>query len=110
MSDPIKVGDEPVLLSSKTRSIVVASSNRVESTKFCDKNKTDYIIHDDGLQHYSLNEDYEFIIINKNMRDNNFCFHVGQTESHNFFTKNLILYLVTIKAWKALVFTQRLKG
>lgn len=87
MSDPIKVGDEPVLLSSKTRSIVVASSNRVESTKFCDKNKTDYIIHDDGLQHYSLNRDYEFIIINKNMRDNNFLLPCGPNREPQFFHK-----------------------
>ena len=54
-----------MLLSSETNSIVVASSNRVESTKFCDEHETDYIIHDDGLQHYSLNRDYEFIIMNK---------------------------------------------
>ena len=87
ISDPAKVGDESVLLSSKTRSMIVASSNRVESTKYCDKNKTDFIIHDDGLQHYSLNRDHEFIIINKNMRDNKFLLPCGPNREPKFFHK-----------------------
>ena len=87
ISDPTQVGDESVLLSSKTRSMIVASSNRVESTKYCDENKTDFIIHDDGLQHYSLNRDYEFIIINKNMRDNKFLLPCGPNREPKFFHK-----------------------
>ena len=63
LSNPNEVGDEAVLLSNKTQSTVVSSSNRVESTKFCDTNQVDFIIHDDGLQHYSLNRQYELSLI-----------------------------------------------
>ena len=71
LSNPNEVGDEAVLLSNKTQSTIVSSSNRIESTKFCDTCEADFIIHDDGLQHYSLNRQYEFIIENTNKRDNN---------------------------------------
>ena len=67
LSNPNEVGDEAVLLSNKTKSTVVSSSNRVESTKFMIQVKVDFIIHDDGL-HYSLNRQYEFIIENTNKR------------------------------------------
>jgi len=88
LSNPNEVGDEAVLLSNKTQSMVVSSSNRVESTKFCDTNQVDFIIHDDGLQHYSLNRQYEFIIENTNKRDNNFLLPCGPFREPKFFHKN----------------------
>ena len=88
LSNPNEVGDEAVLLSDKTQSMVVSSSNRVESTKFCDTNQVDFIIHDDGLQHYSLNRQYEFIIENTNMRDNYFLLPCGPLREPKFFHKN----------------------
>ena len=88
LSNPNEVGDEAVLLSNKTQSTVVSSSNRVESTKFCDTSEVDFIIHDDGLQHYSLNRQYEFIIENTNKRDNNFLLPCGPFREPKFFHKN----------------------
>ena len=88
LSNPNEVGDEAVLLRNKTKSIIVSSSNRVESTKFCDSSEVDFIIHDDGLQHYSLNRQYEFIIENTNQRDNNFLLPCGPFREPKFFHKN----------------------
>ncbi len=56
------VGDEAILLYEKTSSTVISSNNRVDSTKYLKEDKYDYIIHDDGLQHYSLERKYEFIL------------------------------------------------
>ena len=88
LSNPNEVGDEAVLLSNKTQSMVVSSSNRVESTKFCDTSEVDFIIHDDGLQHYSLNRQYEFIIENTNQRNNNFLLPCGPFREPKYFHKN----------------------
>ena len=57
-----EVGDEALLLHSKTKAVVVSSDNRVNSTKLLENKDLDYIIHDDGLQHYQLNRNYEFIV------------------------------------------------
>jgi len=56
------VGDESILLYEKTSLTVISSNNRVMSTKYLNDSKYDYIIHDDGLQHYSLDRQYEFIL------------------------------------------------
>ena len=88
LSNPNEVGDEAVLLSNKTQSTIVSSSNRIESTKFCDTCEADFIIHDDGLQHYSLNRQHEFIIENTNQRDNNFLLPCGPFREPKFFHKN----------------------
>ena len=40
LSNPNEVGDEAVLLSNKTQSIIVSSSNRIESTKFSDTSRS----------------------------------------------------------------------
>jgi len=58
-----EVGDEALLLHSKTEAVVVSSDNRVNSTKFLDNKNLDYIIHDDGLQHYRLHRDIEIAVI-----------------------------------------------
>ena len=56
------VGDESILLFEKTLSTVISSNNRVRSTRYLEDYKYDYIIHDDGLQHYRLERQYEFIL------------------------------------------------
>ncbi len=61
-SKPELVGDESILLYEKTSLTVISSNNRVKSTKYLNDDKYDYIIHDDGLQHYSLDREYEFIL------------------------------------------------
>ena len=61
-SKPELVGDESILLYEKTSLTIISSNNRVKSTKYLNDDKYDYIIHDDGLQHYSLDREYEFIL------------------------------------------------
>ena len=72
------VGDEAILLYEKTSSTVISSNNRVRSTKYLDDNKYDFIIHDDGLQHYRLDRMYEFILIKHNSdKKNNYLLPCG---------------------------------
>ena len=62
-SDPKIVGDEAILLFEKTNAITVSCGNRVHATKLLlDTFNVDVVIHDDGIQHYSLNRDYEIIL------------------------------------------------
>ena len=110
LSNPNEVGDEAVLLSNKTKSTVVSSSNRVESTKFCDTSEVDFIIHDDGLQHYSLNRQYEFIIENTNKRDNNFLLPCGPFREPKFFHKNADFILSNYTGCEYPGFYSRISG
>ena len=110
LSNPSEVGDEAVLLRNKTQSTVVSSSNRVESTKFCDTSEVDFIIHDDGLQHYSLDRQYEFIIENTNMRDNNFLLPCGPFREPKFFHKNADFILSNYTGTEYPGFYSRISG
>jgi len=66
-SDPTQVGDEAVLIAKKTNCEVVSCGNRVEATKFITQKRAfDVLLHDDGIQHYKLDRDYEIILINNN--------------------------------------------
>ena len=63
-SSPLVVGDEAVLLFEKTSAKIVSCGNRVEATKLLlDAFDVNVIIHDDGIQHYSLDRDYEIILV-----------------------------------------------
>ncbi len=63
-SDPREVGDEPVLLASRTACPVVVDPDRVSATGYL---LTHYdcnvIISDDGLQHYALSRDIEIAVV-----------------------------------------------
>jgi tetraacyldisaccharide 4'-kinase len=84
-----KVGDEALLLKKSTSAEIVSSDNRIKSTKYIDNKKFDYIIHDDGLQHYKMNRDYEFIITKFNQDHNNFLLPCGPLrEPKAFHSKN----------------------
>jgi len=72
-----QVGDEALLLKKSTSAEIVSSNNRIKSTKYIDNKKFDYIIHDDGLQHYKMNRNYEFIITKFNQYHNNFLLPCG---------------------------------
>ena len=108
-SFPQKVGDEAVLIHSKINSIVVSGKNRVKSSMHCDQYDLDYIIHDDGLQHYSLNRNHQLIIINNNFRGNNFVLLVDLIESLNFFIIKKTIFLVTIEKISTLGSIQKLQ-
>ena len=55
------------LLYEKTSAKIVSCGNRVEATRLLlNTFKVDVVIHDDGIQHYALDRDYEIILIDNN--------------------------------------------
>jgi len=62
-SDPAVVGDEPVLLATRTTCPVFVDKNRARAAKMLVAGGADLIIADDGLQHYRLDRSYEICII-----------------------------------------------
>ncbi len=63
-SDPALMGDEPVLIAQRTRAPVAISPNRRESIELLlSQFELDLIITDDGLQHYALQRDWEWVIV-----------------------------------------------
>lgn len=78
-SDPMLVGDEAVLLATKTNVSVMAGPNRVISAKkLISDYHCDVIVSDDGLQHYALARDIEIAVIDSSRRlGNGFCLPAG---------------------------------
>lgn len=62
-SDPAVVGDEPVLIASRTGYPVVVDANRCRAAEMLQEDGADLIIADDGLQHYRLERNYEICVI-----------------------------------------------
>ena len=63
-SDPILVGDEPVLIALKSGVPVCVGPDRVASAqKLINEFNCDVIISDDGLAHYALARDEEIVVI-----------------------------------------------
>ena len=62
-SDPLVVGDEPVLLAQRTACPVVVDANRARAAQMLVEDGVDVIIADDGLQHYRLERTYEICVI-----------------------------------------------
>lgn len=62
-SDPVQVGDEPVMLATLTRCPVVAGPNRVESAqRLITDHACDVILSDDGFQHLKLARDIDILV------------------------------------------------
>jgi tetraacyldisaccharide 4'-kinase len=78
-SDPAIVGDEAILLASKTQCPVVVSPKRAEGIKLLlQNNQCDVILADDGLQHHAIQKDIEIIIIDGERKlGNGFCLPAG---------------------------------
>jgi tetraacyldisaccharide 4'-kinase len=62
-SDPALVGDEPVLIASRTQAIVVAGPDRVADAKRAIELGAQFLLSDDGLQHYHLERDLELVVL-----------------------------------------------
>jgi tetraacyldisaccharide 4'-kinase len=62
-SDPAEVGDEAVLLASRTGAIVVAGPDRVAAAQRAIEHGAEIVLSDDGLQHYRLARDREIVVI-----------------------------------------------
>jgi tetraacyldisaccharide 4'-kinase len=62
-SAPQEVGDEAVLLASRTAAIVVAGPDRVAAARRAIELGAQIVLSDDGLQHYRLARDREIVVI-----------------------------------------------
>jgi tetraacyldisaccharide 4'-kinase len=62
-SDPLEVGDEPVLIAQRTDCPVVVDADRARAAEMLVAEGVDVIIADDGLQHYRLERTYEICVI-----------------------------------------------
>lgn len=78
-SDPVIVGDEPVLIARRTNCPMAVGPDRVEAARQLIKyHNCDVIISDDGLQHYRLRRDIEIAVIDQNRGlGNNRCLPAG---------------------------------
>lgn len=71
-SDPEQMGDEPVLIAQRTQAPVAISPNRQQSIALLlSQFELDLIITDDGLQHYALQRDIEWVVIDGERRFGN---------------------------------------
>lgn len=63
-SDPVQVGDEPVLIAQRCHCPIIISSSRTNAVQsLLDQTDCDVIISDDGLQHYALKRDVEVAVV-----------------------------------------------
>lgn len=78
-SDPIQVGDEPVLIACNTACPIVVDPNRVRAVQtLLDIYHCDIVLSDDGLQHTALGRDIEIIVVDGVRRfGNHFCLPAG---------------------------------
>lgn len=78
-SDPIEMGDEPVLLARRTHCPVCVGPDRPAAVKqLIEKAGCNIIVSDDGLQHYALARDLEIAVIDGERRfGNGLCLPAG---------------------------------
>jgi len=78
-SDPVAVGDEPVLIAARCRCPVAVAPDRVAAAASLIKHAhCDVIVSDDGLQHYRLARDIEIAVIDGVRRfGNGHCLPAG---------------------------------
>jgi len=78
-SDPVKVGDEPLLLARRCACPVVIGADRPAAAKdLLEHNDCNVIVSDDGLQHYALQRDIEIVVIDGERRfGNGYCLPAG---------------------------------
>lgn len=71
-SSPQQMGDEPVLIAQRTLAPVAISPNRKESIELLlSQFELDLIVTDDGLQHYALQRDLEWVVVDGERRFGN---------------------------------------
>jgi tetraacyldisaccharide 4'-kinase len=62
-SDPLRVGDEALLLSRQCNCPVVVHPDRAAAARKAVELGADVIVSDDGLQHYRMARDFEIVVI-----------------------------------------------
>lgn len=64
ISDPAKVGDEPVLLARRCHCPIAVCVDRVAAARLLvESGECDILVADDGLQHYALGRDIEIAVV-----------------------------------------------
>ena len=78
-SDPVRVGDEPVLIAKNSHCPVIVGKERIKAAKeLIEKYECDIILSDDGMQHYSLARDIELVVVDgENPFGNGYCLPAG---------------------------------
>lgn len=78
-SDPNLVGDEAVLMASRTQIPVIAGADRIASIELLKKEyECNVLVADDGLQHYKLPRDLQIAVIDgERMLGNGLCLPAG---------------------------------
>ncbi len=78
-SDPVLVGDEPVLLAKQLGCPIAVSPKRPEAIALLNHQATlDVIISDDGLQHYAMARDIEVVLMDAQRQvGNGLCLPAG---------------------------------
>ncbi|MGI9302609.1 MAG: tetraacyldisaccharide 4'-kinase [Gammaproteobacteria bacterium] len=78
-SDPVEVGDEPVLIARRARCPLVVAPDRMQAVRqLLDRFDCDVVVSDDGLQHYALQRDIEILMVDGRRRfGNGFCLPAG---------------------------------
>lgn len=78
-SNPVIVGDEPIIISRHTGCPMAVAPNRVAAGQLLlQQHDCDIIISDDGLQHYALGRDIEIVIIDgQRQLGNQYCLPAG---------------------------------
>ena len=62
-SDPVEVGDEPIVIARRTGCPVCVALDRPRAAQILVDHGADIILADDGLQHYGLGRDCEIVVI-----------------------------------------------
>ncbi len=70
-SDPAVVGDEAILIASRSECPVVIHPDRVAAAKLAIELGANVIVSDDGLQHYRLGRDFEIAVVDGTRRYGN---------------------------------------
>jgi len=71
-TDPLLVGDEPVLIARRTGCPVAIDPDRVRGARWLlGRERVDLLIADDGLQHYRLARDVEIVVVDGERRFGN---------------------------------------
>jgi len=78
-SDPLEVGDEPVMLARRSNCPVCVAPDRPAAVKWLiEQTDCDIIISDDGMQHYALARDLEIAVVDGERRfGNRLCLPAG---------------------------------
>jgi len=88
-SDPLQVGDEPVLLAQRCRCPVVVGPDRVAAARLLlDRHPCNVLLSDDGLQHYRLQRDIEIAVVDGFRRFGNASRVIDVAVRHQSFFQN----------------------